>query len=81
MFMKLTLGAAAVATLAFVTPISAAPLGPQTPTPAVENGLVEQVQWWGHRHCRYWRHECANRWGWGTRRYYRCLWRHDCGRW
>jgi hypothetical protein len=23
----------------------------------------------------------ADRWGWGTGRYYRCLWRHGCGRW
>ena len=39
----------------------------------------------GHRHgdrgfgrCRSWRHECADRWDWGSRRFYRCLWRHGC---
>jgi len=36
-----------------------------------------------HRHrvisyCAAWRHECAARWGWGTRGFYRCLWRHGC---
>jgi hypothetical protein len=77
MFMKLTLGAAAVAAVAFLTPVSAAPFTPQTGV--AEGALVEQVHWWGRRHCEYWRHECASRWGWGTPRFYRCLWRHNCG--
>jgi hypothetical protein len=29
-------------------------------------------------YCATWRHECAARWGWGTRGFYRCLWRHGC---
>jgi hypothetical protein len=29
-------------------------------------------------YCVGWRHECAARWGWRTRGYYRCLWRHGC---
>jgi hypothetical protein len=43
---------------------------------------------WRHRHlhfysyayggCFYWRNECAERWGYHTRQYYRCLWRHGC---
>jgi hypothetical protein len=28
--------------------------------------------------CRSWRHECADRWGWGNWRYERCLRRHGC---
>jgi hypothetical protein len=77
MFTKLTLGAAAVAAVAYFAPLSAAPFNVQQ-SGATEAGLVQQVQW---RRCRAWRHECADRWGWGTNRYYRCLWRHGCGRW
>jgi hypothetical protein len=79
MITRLTLGAAAVAAVAFCAPVSAAPL--TTQTPVSEETLVQQVHWRGYRNCRYWRHECAYRWGWGTRRYHRCLWRQDCGRW
>jgi hypothetical protein len=81
MFAKLTLGAAtaaAIAAAAYFAPVSAAPFTPQQPAAAADAGLVQQVRW---RRCRYWRHECADRWGWGTGRYYRCLWRHGCGRW
>jgi hypothetical protein len=62
---------------------------PQTPsaapisTPTLlgsDTSVVQPVRWRGGR-CRYWRHECAERWGWGTPRYYRCLWRHDCAPW
>lgn len=31
-----------------------------------------------YRRCRYWRRECAFRWGWGGWRYRRCLFRHGC---
>jgi hypothetical protein len=31
-----------------------------------------------HNYCRNWRWRCADRWGWHTRRYYRCLRRHGC---
>jgi hypothetical protein len=30
------------------------------------------------RRCRYVRHECAERWGWGTWEYRRCVRRHGC---
>jgi hypothetical protein len=33
---------------------------------------------YGYGYCRSWRHECAARWGWGTRGFYRCLYRHGC---
>ena len=61
----------------------AAPASPQTPVPLASEGFaVEQVHFRRrYRYCRYWRHECADRWGWGTRRYYRCLRRHGCHRW
>lgn len=29
-------------------------------------------------YCGRWSWRCSKRWGWGTRRYYRCLWRHGC---
>jgi hypothetical protein len=29
-------------------------------------------------YCAAWRHECAARWGWETRGFYRCLARHGC---
>lgn len=37
-------------------------------------------RWEGRRfnRCRGWRHECADRWGWGTWRFERCLARHGC---
>ncbi|KAB2919622.1 MAG: hypothetical protein F9K29_04710 [Hyphomicrobiaceae bacterium] len=33
---------------------------------------------YGGGHCRHWRNVCADRWGWHTRGYHRCLWRHGC---
>jgi hypothetical protein len=32
----------------------------------------------GYGRCKSWRHECADRWGWGGRRFERCLDRHGC---
>lgn len=32
----------------------------------------------GNGYCRSWRHECADRWGWGGYRFRRCLDRHGC---
>ena len=42
---------------------------------ANQTSIVQQVQWRG---CRGWRVECAERWGWRTRGYFRCLARHGC---
>jgi hypothetical protein len=60
----------------------AAPRGslaaPSTQMPSVgakDSRLVEIVQWHG---CRYWRHECARRWGWGGWRWRRCPALHGC---
>ena len=32
----------------------------------------------GPSYCSVWRLRCANRWGWRTRAYFRCVWRHGC---
>ena len=39
--------------------------------------LVQEARHRGGR-CVFWRFECADRWGWGSRKFYRCLWRHGC---
>ena len=55
---------------------SAASLSPQsTRVTEVDGSLVQKAQ---YRYCRRWRHECADRWGWRTRGYFRCLARHGC---
>ena len=41
---------------------------------ASDGAIVEKASY----RCRKWRHKCAWRWGFGTKRYYRCLWRHGC---
>lgn len=45
------------------------------------NGKVENVgyRYKRKRHNRKWRYICAERWGRHSRRYYRCLRRHDVG--
>jgi hypothetical protein len=78
MFTKLTLAAGVVAMAAAFAPLgaSAAPAMPQSKILDVGTGsLVEKVQ---YGRCRHWRHECAQRWGWRTPRYFRCLERHGC---
>ncbi len=44
---------------------------------AATGAIVEKA---GYRHnrCYKWRHKCARRWGVGSKRFYRCLWRHHC---
>lgn len=51
-----------------------------------QSSPVELAQYWrrdrwrggyGGR-CRGWRHECADRWGWGSWRFQRCLARRGC---
>jgi hypothetical protein len=32
----------------------------------------------GYGYCSAWRSECAANYGWRTRSFYRCLWRHGC---
>jgi hypothetical protein len=56
---------------------SAASLTPQSTlrVTEAEGSLVQKTQF---RYCRRWRHECADRHGWRTRGYFRCLARHGC---
>lgn len=58
---------------------TAAAGGPQTlVTEYADGSLVQRTHWRYRHHCRYWHRECAWRWGWRTRGFYRCLWRHGC---
>ena len=62
---------------------SAVNAGVQSPLLTSRSGpttAVEQVQFWDIGRCRAWRRECADRWGWRTGRWYRCLARHGCDR-
>ena len=56
---------------------SAASLTPQSAlrVTEAEGSLVQKTQW---NYCRRWRNECADRWGWRTRNYFRCMARHGC---
>jgi hypothetical protein len=68
----LLIGSVFAAELAAAQP---AALRPTLTAGTAAGALVEKAQW---RYCRYWRHECARRWGWGDYGYRRCLWRHGC---
>jgi hypothetical protein len=72
-------GLAAAAALAPSAAVAGAvsPLAMQTTDQAT---ALRQVQYWDVRRCRAWRRECAERWGWRTGRWYRCLARHGCER-
>jgi hypothetical protein len=63
------------ATLAIPSAIA----GPTVPSSDRTISIVEKAQW-DIRRCRTWRHECAERQGWGTERFHRCLARHGCER-
>lgn len=80
MLAKFAFAAGALAMAAAFAPVgvSAAPAMPQSPIVDVAAGAGSLVEKTHFRRCRFWRHECAHRWGWGTRGYHRCLWRHGC---
>jgi hypothetical protein len=59
---------------------AASVLAPTAGISGADTSAVHQVHW-RDRSCRYWRHECADRYGWGSRRYYRCLRFNGCERW
>jgi hypothetical protein len=42
---------------------------------AIAGSVVDQA---GYRHCARWNWRCSKRWGYGSPRYARCLWRHGC---
>jgi hypothetical protein len=78
MFTKLSLAAGALVLAIALSPVAAtaAPALPQTRIVEADAGsLAQPVHFRG---CRFWRHECADRWGWRTRMFYRCLWGHGC---
>ena len=79
MLAKLSLAASlALAAAALASTGAAATTAAQSPIPGVlaANGsLVQKAQ---YRRCRAWRHECAARWGWRSRQYFRCVNRHGC---
>lgn len=49
---------------------------------AVADGaIVEKAgyrRYRGYRRCDKRRRKCARRWDWGTKRFYRCMWRRGC---
>ena len=69
----------AAAALFSPTAVVAGALPPAAPA-GVEAAGVQPAQFWDIRRCRAWRRECADRWGWRTERWYRCLARHGCER-
>jgi hypothetical protein len=78
MFTKLTLAAGVVAMAAAFAPVgaTAAPAMPQSRIVDVGTGSLVQKAQYGR--CRFWHRECADRWGWRTHGYFRCLARHGC---
>jgi hypothetical protein len=78
---KLSLLSALVAASVLVpSSVLAAGQSPLAGVTADSPHLVQQAQFWDIGRCRAWRHECADRWGWRTARWHRCLARHGCGR-
>ena len=81
---KISLAAGLVLAAAMFAPVGASAAAPQSPVPGAvtfDGTLVHKAQWgwgWGHGGCRAWRHECAARWGWRSRGFFRCLARHGC---
>jgi hypothetical protein len=65
--------------LAAAIAVPSAIASPTLPPSEQVTSAVEKAQW-DMRRCRAWRHECAERQGWGTERFHRCLARHGCER-
>jgi hypothetical protein len=80
MFHKLAVAAGLITAAALCAP-AAVSAGAQLPAagPAADP-MVQHAQFWDIGRCRAWRRECADRWGWRTSRYHRCLARHGCHR-
>jgi len=77
MFAKLSLAAGLVLAAATLVPAGASAAAPQSPLPGVtaDSSLVQKAQW---GYCGRWRRECAERWGWRTPGFFRCMGRHGC---
>jgi hypothetical protein len=88
--LALSLAGAAMAVILFPAASMANPapaLGDMRAAIGHDYSAVQTVQYWrrdrwrwrrGYSRCRAWRRECAARWGWGGRRFRRCVWRHGC---
>ena len=70
----------AVAAMIAPSAVIAGAASPSTTLLAPQAPVVEQAQFWDIGRCRAWRRECADRWGWRSERWYRCLARHGCER-
>jgi hypothetical protein len=80
MIRKLSLAAGLVLAAATFASAGASAAAPQSPVPGAvsfDGAFVQKAQW-GYGRCRAWRNECAARWGWRTRGFFRCLARHGC---
>ncbi len=67
--------------LGLLTLVASAQAAPQLPAQSTGNTpLLQQAQYWDVGRCRAWRRECAERWGWRSDRWHRCLARHGCDR-
>jgi hypothetical protein len=65
----------AIGLSAAASPSQATQLLPQLET---NQSLAQPVYWRRGGYCWRWRHICADRWGWGSGRFYRCLAIHGC---
>lgn len=83
--MKLIGGLLVASAIGFASlaPASAAPLGTGDMSLA-PGSEVELAQYYGRNRCSTWRRECADLYGWRTRRWHQCMnqpkARRDCGR-
>jgi len=78
MIAKLTFAAGALAlALAAGTHVASAAPASQSVLGTAQAGqsMVQTVQYGS---CRRWSRECADRWGWRTRGYFRCMARRGC---
>jgi len=73
----LAAGMLALSVLAAPQLSAAASLAPAAGITGSDANAVQHVHW--RDSCRRWHRECAYRYGWGSRRYYRCLRFNGCG--
>lgn len=80
--MALTVAAIGVAALlgGGHTPAEAAPMSPSPLAMLAQQVTIDGAETvhYPYRYCRRWRVRCANRYGWHTPRFRRCLRRHAC---
>lgn len=74
----ITAAAAALASMAFIGSALAADFGPPPPRAMPMPPPAPIVYAPVNYHCMRWTDICDRRWGFGSRRFARCMWRHDC---